>query len=496
VGYQITVQIDAALLEKLRQQVIADGLPDAHMLPDEQLLEALIRAELEKEPPAPDELFEEAPLGGLETDDDSVWVDAPSGLELRGEPRTGPVIRTLSDRERLVVLEQETEWLQVRTADAMTGWVPAGSVTDVDPHPPLPPKGNVRGIHGAAGMAAPPRALWDAWIGELQAMGMAWYKQLDGGDPNDIGPNSTFAWAVALKQCGIEPIIRFYQSQMFPGRLNNLVFEKMKLYAAEGIVWCEIGNEPNLDGPEWHSDHHGRVTWQNPFYPRTIVRNWMRDAERAVLAGVRPAFYALAPTDWGENRPHPQLSSVMFYQRMFEHVAADRSLLARFRRLFEPEKAWLAVHAATYQWPPDFDPFLPGAAAYDMCLRGYEIPLRFMQELLDLEKVIDMSTEGGVFGKDSTVMDGRPRLGSDLEHAQRTVEMFDWLQEASPLRAMCPWLICNVYESIGHHDPAWEADGWYAGRPPGLGPKPVVQAMKETRPAEESASVSETAGVP
>jgi hypothetical protein len=29
-----------------------------------------------------------------------------------------------------------------------------------------------------------------------------------------------------------------------------------------------------------------------------------------------------------------------------------------------------------------------------------------------------------------------------------------------------------------------------------LGPKPVVQAMKETRPAEESASVSETAGVP
>jgi hypothetical protein len=60
--------------------------------------------------------------------------------------------------------------------------------------------------------------------------------------------------------------------------------------------------------------------------------------------------------------------------------------------------------------------------------------------------------------------------------------MFDWIQEHSPLWAMCPWLISNVREAIGHSDPAWGMDGWYDGGPPSFHPKPVVQAMKETWP--------------
>jgi uncharacterized protein YgiM (DUF1202 family) len=467
VGTKIIVQIKAALVSKLRDKAISEGLPDARTMPDEALLAALIRAKL-KSPPS-----------DVQPSVETVWVTAKDGLNLRRQPVSGSVIRTLLYRTELTVLDHKDGWMKVRTADGLTGWLSANFVSD---KPPRPEKGNVRGIHGSAGMVAPPRHLWDNWISELQAMGIAWYKQLDAGDPNDVGPNSTFAWARKLAQSGITPIIRYYQGQMFPGRLNEQTFEKIKRYAAQGIVWCEIGNEPNLDHAEWHSAHHGQVSWQNPFYPNTIVENWIKDAEKAVAVGARPGFYALAPTDWGSGRPHPTLSSVLFYQRMFEHIAANPNLLQRFRSLFGPGKAWLAVHVSTYEWPPNFNPFPPGEPPYDMCLRGYEIPLQAMRKLLGLTDVVVMSTEGGVFCKDSGSMVGHQRLASHAEHAARTVEMFTWLQERSPLQAMCPWLISNVHAAIGHSDPAWAHDGWYDGIAPNFGPKPVVQAMKNTKP--------------
>jgi SH3-like domain-containing protein len=408
----------------------------------------------------------------------TVWVTAEDGLNLRDTPVSGNVLATLAYGSKLTLQGQTDNWLQVRTTDGRVGWV-AGAYVDEDgpPH-----KGNVRGIHGSAGIVPPPRHLWGAWIGELQAMGIAWYKQLDNGDPDDRGPESTYMWARRLKQSGIEPIIRYYQGQMFPGRLHDGAFEKMERYASAGITWCEIGNEPNLDHAEWQSEHHGRVSWQDPFYPRVVVENWINDAERAVQAGARPGFYALAPTDWGENRPHPRLSSAMFYRRMFQHVAGNPALLRRFRDLFRMEGTWLAVHVATYEWPFSFNPFPPNQPPYDMALRGYEVPLRYMRDLLGLTHVTVMSTEGGVFMPQSTSMTGHARLESAIEHAQKTVAMFEWLQHHSPLQAMCPWLISNTREMIGHSDPRWAEDAWYRGSFPGFGPQPVVQAMKATRP--------------
>ncbi len=471
---KITVQIDAELVEKLRARAIADGLPDAATLPDDALLDALMRAYLETP----------SPPGGPEVvvtpTAETVRVDSKYGLNLRAQPVSGQVLKILSDGEMLTVVGQQEEWLQVRTADGLTGWVSSEFVQPVQPTPT--PKKNVRGIHGSAGTVAPPRHLWNAWVNELKAMGMAWYKQLDGGNPNDTGPQSVLAWARHLKRNGIEPIIRYYQPQMFPGRLPASVFQKMRLYAAEGIVWCEIGNEPNLDHAEWQSEHHGKLSFHNSFYPRVIAENWIHDAEQAVAAGARPGFYAFAPTDWNGGQ-HDRLSSVRFYQAVFEHIAARPALLDRFRRLFEPGKAWLAVHVSTYEFPVDLDPFPPGRPPHDMCLRGYEVPLRMMRDILGIEEVIVMSTEGGVFCKDSSSMEGHARLKSHQEHARRTVEMFDWLQKHSPLQAMCPWLICNVFQAIGHSDPQWDQDGWYDGGPPTFDPKPVVSLMKQTKPA-------------
>jgi len=474
VGEKITVHVDLALVNKMRDKALADGLPNAKNIPDDQLLTALIQAFVGEKKPGGAQPVVDTPQAA------TVWVTAEFGLNLREQPVTGNVLRVLADKEKLTVLGQQEGWLKVRASDGLTGWVSAGFVTGQEAPQP-PPKGNVRGIHGSAGMIAPPNHLWDAWIRELKAMGIVWYKQLDAGDPNDIGNQSTFAWAKKLKQNGIQPIIRYFQAQMFPGRLHDYAFEKMKRYAAEGIVWCEIGNEPNLDHAEWHSNHHGKLSFNNPFYPRTIVENWINDAERAVASGARPGFYALAPTDWNGGQ-HPMLSSVLFYQRIFEYVAANPNLKERFRRLFEPGKAWLAVHVSTYEFPVDFNPFPAGKPPHDMCLRGYEVPLRLLRDILGITDVFMMSTEGGVFCKDSSSMGGHVRLTSHQEHAERTVAMFDWIQNHSPLQAMCPWLISNVYQAIGHSDPLWAHDGWYNGGPPDFGPKPVVQAMKNTKP--------------
>jgi hypothetical protein len=506
VGDKIKVKVFPGFVEKMRAKAIADGVQDADTIPDEELLTALIRVELGQpiqptgrpprkapsveEPPTDDGSPEQPPRATDEvrvtSPEEVVWVRHDLGVNLRDRPVNGEVVGYLPDMEKLLVIRGEGDWLEVRTTDGHTGWVPIKFVTDVDPNPPIPPKGNVRGIHGSAGMAAPPRHLWGAWIHELKTMGMAWYKQLDAGDPNDVGGSSTFSWAMRLKQNGIEPIIRYYQHQMFPGGLHDQAFKKMERYAAEGIVWAEIGNEPNLDQVEWNSRYHGKLSWQNPYFPRIIVEHWIRDAERAVSAGARPGFYALAPTDWGAERPHRRLSSVMFYRRMFEYVVAHPDLHDRFVHLFEPHKAWLAVHSSTYGLALDFDPFPSDESPYDMCLRGYEVPLLYLRQLvLGDVPVTVISTEGGVFTKGSSSLKGHVRPSSHEEHAQRTVEMFAWIQEHSPLQAMCPWLICNVFQAIGHHDPSWAQDGWYDGGPPGFSPKPVVQAMKETKAARQ-----------
>jgi uncharacterized protein YgiM (DUF1202 family) len=546
-GTKLTVQIDASLVAKMRAKAIADGLPNARTMSNEDLLEALILDLVgeEVEEPTPSNVvwvksqyglnLRAQPVSGtvLKTLDDgeelsvlsqqgdwlqvrtsdgvtgwvateyvtreapsvpgevvtppslgTVWVQPQDGLNLRAGPVSGAILRTLSFGDELSVLGRQGNWLRVRTSDGAIGWVAAEYVSEEKPAAPdfTPPadKGNVRGIHGSAGMVAPPQHYWNAWISELKAMGMAWYKQLDAGDPNDVGGSSTFAWVSRLKQNGIEPIIRYYQGEMFPSGLPAQAFKKMERYAAQGIVWCEMGNEPNLDY-EWHSNHQAAMSWQNAYYPRAIVENWINDAEKVVAAGARPGFYALAPTDW-KGGVNDKNSSVMFYKRMFEHVAANANLRARFRRLFEPGKAWLAVHVSTYEFAVDLNPFPPGKPPWDMCLRGYEVPLTYLRDILGITGVVVMSTEGGVFCKDSTSMQGHDRLGSHQEHAQRTIEMFNFIQNQSPLRAMCPWLISNVYPAIGHTYPQWNHDGWYDGASPNFGPTPVVQAMKNTRP--------------
>lgn len=343
--------------------------------------------------------------------------------------------------------------------------------------------GSIIGIHGASGAAAPRSGTWDTWIDLLKEMGIRWYKQCDNGDPNDLGPHSMFGWAKRLKQEGIEPIIRYLVSEQFPDSLPDHHFEKMRRYAAEGIVWAEIGNEPNLDH-EWKSNWHNEpgnapMRHTNPEVIRIVAETWVKDAKKALDAGVRPAFYAFAPTDWKGAYNH-LYSSVFFTQKVVGYLAQHHR--AETIDIFE-RGGWIAVHAATYEQPVDFDTLRTDGTIWDMTLRSYEVVQRAFRDHfsdLDIDNIAMMSTEGGVFTPESTSMNGHDRLSTNEEHAQRVVEMFRWLERHSPLQAMCPWCL-SVGGMIGHFDAQFQFDGWIEevnGQPR---PRAVYEAMRQLR---------------
>ncbi|MCL5998981.1 MAG: hypothetical protein M1546_23415, partial [Chloroflexi bacterium] len=310
--------------------------------------------------------------------------------------------------------------------------------------------------------------------GKMRDMGVKWFKQCDDGDPDQ---RQILAWATRLKQAGIEPIIRYFAARQFPNPLPDPYFDKMRQYADAGITWAEIGNEPNLDY-EWQEGFNGRVDYHDPEVIRLLADGWVKDAQRAIAAGVRPAFYAFGPTDW-RGGVHPKLSSVSFTSRIASYLAEQRRDEAI--DIFK-QGGWFAVHCATYEQPDDFEPFRPDNTIWDMTLRGYEVVRKCFRDAfgaaLDVDKIPIMSTEGGVFTPDSTSMAGHTRLNTEEEHTQRVVNMFRWLEDHSPLQAMCPW--CLSAEGFGGpFDARYQNDGWFRTVAGALQPRPVVEALRQ-----------------
>jgi predicted double-glycine peptidase len=218
----------------------------------------------------------------------------------------------------------------------------------------------------------------------------------------------------------------------------------------------------------------------NPEAVRIIAETWIRDAKKALDAGARPAFYAFAPTDW-KGQFNPLYSSVFFTRKVVAFLAQHRR--GETVDVFE-RGGWIAVHAATYEQAVDFDPVRPDGSIWDMTLRGYEVPLMAFREHfgddLDVDDIVVMSTEGGVFTPESTSMGGHDRLKTNEEHSERVVEMFKWLEQHSTLQAMCPWCV-SVGGMIGHFDARFQFDGWVEEINGVLRPRAVVAAMEQLR---------------
>ena len=337
------------------------------------------------------------------------------------------------------------------------------------------------GIHGAPGTYAPNQQHWGTWTKYLKQMGVKWYKQCD----YDRLDNDIFQWVLHLQSIGITPIVRYLVNNQFPNGLPDSFFKKMKQYVAQGIVLAEIGNEPNLDH-EWEGAWKGspdgvapRMAVTNPEAVRLLADTWIRDAERCVSIGARPALYAFAPTDWRGNL-HPSYSSVLYTDKFISYLS--QHYRQRTIELFN-KGAWIAVHSATYEQALNFDPFSV-SPAWDMTLQSYMVPIRAFEKHfgrdIDITSIDIISTEGGVFTPNVSY-GHRPEITPE-QHANDVVAMYRWLAENSPLKAMCPWCIsADSLIGVTHSAHDFRNDGWIKEINGRLSPLPVVRKLGELK---------------
>ena len=336
-----------------------------------------------------------------------------------------------------------------------------------------------RGIHWSASTNHP--TVLAFWLRELSDMGIHWVKLLDDSRGSSVG------CCVALVEAGFEPIVRMYRAQPNPGTLDTDALGVVERLVGVGVRYFETNNEPNLrcewqDGP-WRS-------WSAQTRVDTAVGACLLDAEQVLKRGGLPSFPALAQCAHTMN--DDAIGSIPFYD-----MAVSRNA-EKLRQMFQ-RGMWLAVHDATlnhcyedstgwhfeYPYDPVNQKDHPGATVLqdDCSLIGHRAALEFIHRHLgkDVNPAV-ISTEGGVFMPDNGFQTWDTRYpGYDYNgQAVRTVAMFEWLEKNAPeVVGMCPWLIAN--ETMGHDNQAWTNHAWYHKD----GPRPVVQAMKDSTPVTE-----------
>ncbi len=403
-----------------------------------------------------------------------------SGVQ-RDAPYTGPTLETLpnivaADRTRIVELVKTKSSADLRTMAAAA----QAAFSERQSTPSDTITGRVIGVHGAVAAVAPPRDTWDMWIAHLTEMGVKWYVQWDNGSA-DQGPNSVFQWVIALKNAGIEPIIRYTQDKQFPRRLPDNFFTKMQAYAQRDIRWCEIGGEMN-NIASWELRQFPNVDFRNPTTMQTLANNWIADAERAIEVGAKPALYTVDPVDRDASGDRFARSSVGFMGAFLAALAAQH----RIRAIDVLRNgAWLATESATYDTPIDVNPLETTATNFvDKNFRNYAIYLHLIQQHLGVvpSEVVVMATQGGVYLPKSAMMTSHTAVSTEAAHAQQVLDMFIYAERETPLQAVCGFCL-SVGTRIGAPNPRFEGDSWIQEIQDSrvgvrLRPRPVVTALK------------------
>lgn len=312
--------------------------------------------------------------------------------------------------------------------------------------------GPMIGVHGAPIVSAPSDTSY--WLNELKSMGVQWYKALYDSDSNMVN------WLRLLKENGITPIVRMYQGQQFPGRLNADLMARVAGLVDAGIEYVEIANEPNLTG-EWKSGYRSGVDWHNGSLVETVAGDWWKDAKEAIRLGARPAFPAMAPTERGGI--NAKYSGVMWAEKIMQVLAHD--VEGEMRSYLDQGKIWIATHTSPFLRPFDFN---PNQATYrdDMCALGYKIFAEMALELFGCDHYpVIISTEGGAYSPEHMQFLGWPDANYTAAYwADRVVALYEFLAETSTprLTAMCPWILTDQ----GVSDTRWHKNGWYDRRTP------------------------------
>jgi len=318
---------------------------------------------------------------------------------------------------------------------------------------PAPQARSIRGVHGAPVTFAPTDQ--DYWIGELTAMGVRWYKDM----------SCDVDWCRRLLDAGIEPVVRLYQAEQFPGRLYQDRLDVARRLCEAGITYFEIGNEPNLPH-EWCAEYREQLDWHNANLVDHLASNWWRDAQEILAIGGKLALYAMAPTERGGGT-NERYSSIEWLQR---YLAAVRALApAQITGHVEAGRIWLAVHVSPFERPCGYDPYSAGEHPDDMCLRAFEVYREIAAEALGTTPTM-IGTEGGLYSPEHLRALGWAAY-SEADWTRRMPEMYAYVVEHYPyVLAICPWILTDE----GVADSRWRDNGWYHGREA----RPVAVALR------------------
>jgi hypothetical protein len=136
-----------------------------------------------------------------------------------------------------------------------------------------------------------------------------------------------------LLTANITPVIRVYLTpQQNAEPLSPQVFDLVTQYAAVGVKWFELYNEPNLP-VEWPGGT--QVDYRNSALINTMVDRWMQWAEFVASLGCYPGFISLAETD------RPELATVRWFDTIFNYIASVH--YQRFTTLLQ-NGLWYATH--------------------------------------------------------------------------------------------------------------------------------------------------------
>lgn len=308
--------------------------------------------------------------------------------------------------------------------------------------PPLPNITSIEGVHSAPVLFPSPSI--DVVLSRIARLDLHWYKVLYSGE------DSTKELIERLVANNVEPIIRLFIQQQFPGRIPQQVLDAwVTPLIKQGAQYIEIGNEPNLSG-EWKAGY--TPTWQDDALVRQVAADWWTDAQYVVSLGGKPGLMALAPTE--RNGIHPTASSVMWNTKIINWLAANHYEQAY--QWLKDGTLWIAVHVSDFGRPFDYNPYQDWGID-DMCLRGYEWLWQKIATTFNGVTPIMASTEGGVFSPIHLRYLGWPSPYSDSEWGQRVWDAFKFLDAANKLSTVTMWTMTD--EGVADHN--WLGCGWY-----------------------------------
>ncbi|HUW14847.1 MAG TPA: hypothetical protein VM537_34325, partial [Anaerolineae bacterium] len=184
---------------------------------------------------------------------------------------------------------------------------------------PRPTDDNGRGVHWSASVYHPSGAELQAWIANLQAMGMKWVKLLDDGGV------SSLEVCQRLLEADIMPIVRLWRDRPNPGHLDGRQLDAVDRLITQGVRYFETNNEPDLP-----------AEWRGPkpeAWLELVIDNFIWDADAIIEMGGLPALPAMG--DGGGDNPFA--------------VVVDKGRADLFKR-----GAWAAIHNYTLNHPLDY----------------------------------------------------------------------------------------------------------------------------------------------